>query len=493
MVLHQTLLPILDRLNGCRILCVGDVMLDQFVYGDTSRISPEAPVPVLSVKRRGLTAGGVGNVAANLCGLGCQVDLISVTGDDQAQGQLASILEACDGMTPHLLRDATRPTTFKTRFISSGQHVLRVDEEKVAALSSDLEDQLLKLFERTILNAQVVVLSDYGKGVLTSRVLTGIIHAANKKDVPVIVDPKGFEYTRYRGASIITPNRKELSDVTDAMPTATDADVEAAAKVVMKATGIPAIVATRSADGVSVIQKNEQPIHLRTRAREVFDVSGAGDTFVAGLAAALAAGASLADAAELANVSAGLAVEKVGTAVVRNDDLRQFIFEGDVSRSRILTWDQARDQMDRWHAKGYKVGFTNGCFDLLHQGHVVMLEHCRRECDRLIVGINVDSSVKRLKGPTRPVNDQNARAQVMAALGSVDAVVMFAENIEENDNPLKIMQALRPDVIFKGQDYTIDKVIGADFVQSYGGRVALIPLEDGFSTTSTIKKMGSAA
>ncbi|HEY8963622.1 MAG TPA: D-glycero-beta-D-manno-heptose-7-phosphate kinase [Alphaproteobacteria bacterium] len=493
MILHQTLLPLLDRISQSRVLCVGDVMLDQFVYGDTSRISPEAPVPVLSVTKRGYTPGGVGNVAANLSAMGVRTDLISVTGDDQNASQLGNILESFEGLTAHLLRDAARPTTFKTRYIASGQHVLRVDEEKIVALSSDIEDRVLKTTQRLLADVQVLVISDYGKGCLTPRVLSGLITAANKQNVTVIVDPKGYDYTRYRGADVITPNRKELSEAAGNMATKTDADIEAAAAQIMKDTGIPAVVATRSADGVSVICKKEQPIHLRTQAREVFDVSGAGDTFVAGLAAALAAKAEIADAAELANIAAGLAVEKVGTAIVREGDIRGFITEGDMSRSRIFSWDQARDQMARWHAKGLKVGFTNGCFDLLHQGHVLMLERCRRECDRLIVGVNCDASVGRLKGPTRPVNPEYARAQVIAALGSVDAVVLFGQNADENDTPLKIMQALRPDVIFKGQDYTIDKVVGADFVQSYGGRVALIPLEDGFSTTATIQKMGSAA
>ena len=493
MVLHQSLLPVLDKLASARVLCVGDIVLDQFVYGDTSRISPEAPVPVVSVRRRAFTPGGVGNVAANLSGMGVQVDLVAVTGPDQASDTLSRLLDDMDGLTAHLLRDSARLTSFKTRYIASGQHVLRVDEETTSAVSADLEDQLMKTATRLLANARVLVISDYGKGTLTPRVLTGLMAAANKQGIPVIVDPKGFDYTRYRGADIITPNRKELSEVTGNMPVATDADVEAACAALIQSTGIPAVVATRSADGVSVIRKKEQPIHLRTRAREVFDVSGAGDTFVAGLAAALSVGADIDDAAELANIAAGLAVEKVGTAIVRADDIRQFISESGAIRTRVLSWDQARDQIERWHAKGYKVGFTNGCFDLLHQGHVIMLEHCRRECDRLIVGVNADSSVRRLKGPTRPVNTEDARAQVIAALGSVDAVVLFGDGADENDTPLKIMQALRPDVIFKGQDYTIDKVVGADFVQSYGGRVALIPLEDGFSTTATLKKMGSAA
>ncbi|MBU6234768.1 MAG: D-glycero-beta-D-manno-heptose-7-phosphate kinase [Alphaproteobacteria bacterium] len=488
---------ILKNMSKTPVLCVGDVMLDNFIYGAVNRVSPEAPVPILLQSHATSMAGGVGNVASNLASLGCDVRLVSVAGQDEDRPKLEAALGNSIKFT--LVTDPSRPTISKTRYVAGHQHVLRVDVEDTKPVPPAIEDALLKAAQDALKGVKALILSDYGKGVLTPRLIQSLIDAATKAGIPVVVDPKGHDYTRYRGATVITPNRKELGEATRGMPTATDSDIELAARTLIADAGVKAVIATRSADGLSVIARDEAT-HLKTQAREVFDVSGAGDTVVAVTAAALANGAHLAEAAALANLAAGLVVEKVGTATVQPDELAEaLVGTGTDSHASgrtfapVLTWADARAQVDRWKAKGLKVGFTNGCFDILHQGHVMMLDRCRAACDKLVLGLNTDASISRLKGPSRPVNPAAARAAVIAALGSIDAVVMFGENADEKDTPLELMKALCPDMIFKGKDYTVDKVVGADFVQSYGGQVVLIDLEEGFSTTGTIKKMQSAA
>lgn len=480
----------LFSLKDSHVLCVGDMILDQFVYGQADRISPEAPVPVLSIKSRFYTLGGVGNVVANIAAMGASATVIAIVGNDASAQKVEEMLAQHPNLTNATLTANHRPTSFKTRYIAGTQQILRVDDEDKTPISRDIEDQICEKIATAIEDAKVVVISDYGKGVVTDRVIRTVINAAGRRDIPVLVDPKGTDYTRYTGADIITPNRAELAAATNGMPTNTDAEIEAAARTLMDKTAIPTVIATRSADGVSILHESHPPIHMPTHARDVFDVSGAGDTFVACMAAGVGAGIDVPSAVELSNIAAGLAVEKLGTAIVTADDIRAYSDRKGLY-STILTQAQAKEQVARWRARGLEVGFTNGCFDILHQGHVMMLDACRKSCDRLIVGVNVDASVRRLKGESRPVNEQNARALVIAGLASVDGVVLFGEDPAENDTPIALMQALRPDVIFKGQDYTVETVVGADMVQAYGGRVELVPLQEGFSTTATIKKISA--
>lgn len=490
MTATQDILSLLSSAHETHVLCIGDMILDQFVYGDTTRISPEAPVPVLKIKTRQYTLGGVGNVVANIAALGAKASVISLIGEDASADKINEMLAYFPNVINASATHATRATCFKTRYIASSQQVLRADEEDASPVDEATEDAIIHNITHAIETADLLVLSDYGKGVLTERVIRAAIQAAGRRDIPVLVDPKGTDYTRYRGADIVTPNRNELKAATNGLPTDSDADVETAARQLMDETGIPTIIATRSADGVSIIHSNHPAIHMPTHARAVYDVSGAGDTFVAGLSVALGAGAELSLAAELANIAAGLAVEKLGTAIVRAADVRHYL-DAKGLYTTIMSLEQAREQIERWHAAGLKVGFTNGCFDILHKGHVMMLDACRGLCDRLIVGVNVDESVRRLKGATRPVNDEDARALVIAGLGSVDGVVLFGADTSENDTPLNTIKSLRPDMIFKGQDYTVETVVGAEFVMSYGGTVELIPLQHGYSTTNTIKKMSA--
>lgn len=493
----QPLPPIIKNMKGLPILCVGDAMLDVYVYGTAARLSPEAPVPVLQASRMSETAGGVANVAANLTALGCSAKLVALSGDDLVRPRLQACLSGVDAV---LIPDPSRPTTCKTRYSAGHQQLLRVDEETTTPLTGALEDTFIMAALDAMKGRKALVLSDYGKGALTPRVLQTLIDTAKKAGIPVIVDPKGHDYTRYRGADVVTPNKKELAEATGHRLLVSDADIETAAKTLMASAGIRAVLATRSAEGMSVIEPSGTT-HLKTQAREVFDVSGAGDTVVAALAAALAMGLPLSEGAMLANLAAGLVVEKIGTATVQAGELAEALLghagpsmpSAGRTMAPVLGWQEARDRIDRWKAAGLRVGFTNGCFDILHQGHVMMLDRCRAHVDKLVLGLNTDASISRLKGASRPVNPASARAAVIAALGSIDAVVMFGDDPEEGDTPLMLMKALRPDVIFKGKDYTADKVVGADFIKSCGGEVVLVDLEDGFSTTATIKKMGNAA
>lgn len=493
----MSLVRALEKMTASRVLVVGDLMLDRFVYGDVTRISPESPVPVLKVTREDLMPGGAGNVLANLKGLGVAATIVALIGDDD-DGALMTRLAGALGETA-LVTAADRPTIVKTRFLASHQHMLRVDEERSKPITPETEAGLIAAVERLVPQHQALVLSDYNKGVLSKTVLKAAIAAAKKAGIPVLVDPKGTDYGCYAGADIVTPNRKELAEATGGLPTATDADIEAAAGNIIATAGIAAVVATRSQDGMSVIRQGDAPLHLRAQALEVFDVSGAGDTVIATIAAALAAGASLNDAAALANLAGGIVVAKVGTAAIRAEELlRAANGEGSTvsasGQAALCGWDEAREQVKRWQAQGLKVGFTNGCFDILHAGHVHYLNEARGHCDRLVLGLNHDASVRILKGPTRPVNIETDRATVIGGLGAVSLVVLFgAEEKGQDNTPCALIDHIRPDLFFKGGDYTVDQLPEAKIVQAYGGEVRLMGLTAGLSTTNTIKKIGGGS
>jgi D-beta-D-heptose 7-phosphate kinase / D-beta-D-heptose 1-phosphate adenosyltransferase len=472
-----------SRLDAARLLVVGDAMLDRFVAGTVERISPEAPIPVLRVERRAEMPGGAGNVVANLLALGAHVTFLAVVGDDEAGRTLAGL--PTDGAAEHLTRalvvEPGRPTTIKTRFVAGTQQLLRLDEETTAPIAAATESAVLQAIETHLPAVGALVLSDYGKGVLTPRVARGAIALARQAGVPVLVDPKGSDYGRYEGATAVTPNRRELEQATG-LAARDDHEVEAAARLLIGRHNFEALVATRSEQGLSVVSVDDAQ-HVPARAREIYDVSGAGDTVMATLAASLAVGASLVEAATLANAAGGVAVGKPGTATVSREELVHAL-EAGLGETKLLARDGAASRVETWRRRGLKVAFTNGCFDLLHPGHVHLLRQARATADRLVVGLNSDDSVKRLKGPTRPVNDQQARAQVLASLADVDAVVVFDE-----DTPLALLEALRPDVLVKGADYTIEQIVGAELVQSYGGRVVRAELVPDQSTTQTIARM----
>lgn len=474
----------IERMAGVKLAVVGDVMLDHFVYGAVERISPEGPIPVLKVARDLSMLGGAGNVARNATALGGRVSLIAAVGDDEAGKTVARLIGAEEGLSGNLAVLTQRATTVKTRYVAQGQQLLRADREDAAPLPPDVEQRLLQMVEAEVRDADVVAVSDYAKGVVSRAVAARAVAAARSSGKPVIVDTKSLDPSVFRGASFMTPNARELAALTGA-PAGSDAEVEAAARKLMREAGFDGIVVTRAERGLTVVEPNGA-VHLAAEAREVFDVSGAGDTVLAVFALALGAGAGPRDAATLANTAAGIAVAKSGTAVVRPEELARALRSSELAQTqaKIVSFDQAADLAARWRSSGLSVGFTNGCFDLLHPGHVTLLAKARAACDRLIVGLNTDASVRRLKGEGRPVNAETARAVVLAALQSVDAVVAFAD-----DTPIKLIEAIKPDVLVKGADYTIDKVVGADVVTANGGRVLLIDLVPGQSTSGTIERL----
>lgn len=480
------LAKVIERFKTARILCIGDLMLDRFVYGAVERVSPEAPIPVLRVMREAAMLGGAGNVARNVAALGGQVTLIGVAGDDEAGSELTRAMGAIPGIDPCLITVKGRKTTVKTRYVAGGQQLLRSDYEQSDPVDAASAAQILEIVRAEMSEADVVILSDYAKGVLSPAVLTGTVEAAHRAGKRAIADPKSARFATYRGCDLLTPNAKELAAATG-MAVASDEEVLEAATAACEGAGIPAMLVTRSEKGMALVRPGAAaPLLLATEAREVFDVSGAGDTVLATLGLGLGAGLSLEDAARIANAAAGIVVAKAGTAVAHPEELAGALHASDMkgAEAKIRTRTATQDLCAGWRAKGLKIGFTNGCFDLIHPGHVSLLKQARAACDRLIVGLNTDESVKRLKGPTRPVNAEHARAIVLAALETVDAVVLFAE-----DTPMALIETIRPDVLVKGADYTVDTVVGADFVRSYGGRIVLAGLTPGQSTTNTIARM----
>jgi D-beta-D-heptose 7-phosphate kinase/D-beta-D-heptose 1-phosphate adenosyltransferase len=475
------LAALIPRLAGARVLVVGDVMLDRFVYGEVERISPEAPIPVLKIARQTAMLGAAGNVARNLAAIGAEATLAAAIGDDDAGREVAALVAALDGATAALQRDGARRTTIKTRYVANGQQLLRADFESDDTLGAASRAALIDAATQAAAAAGAVVLSDYGKGVVSGALAQALIAAAKGK---VLVDPKGADWSAYRGAALVTPNRRELAEASG-MATGTDAEVIAAARRMIASAGVGAVLATRGPEGMTLVTP-EDATHLPARAREVFDVSGAGDTVVAVVAAGLAAGIPPEDAARLANAAAGIVVGRLGTAVAYPDEIAMALG----GASKLTGRAEAQARVAEWKRRGLKVGFANGCFDLIHPGHVSLLAQARAACDRLVVALNSDASVGRLKGKGRPVQDAAARAAVLGSLADVDLIVVFGDEPREADTPLALIESLRPDVLVKGADYTEDKVVGAEIVKSYGGTILLAALTPGQSTSATIARMG---
>jgi D-beta-D-heptose 7-phosphate kinase/D-beta-D-heptose 1-phosphate adenosyltransferase len=479
------LMALVEKLGSARLVLVGDIMQDRYVHGSVTRISPEAPIPVLQVQRSSDTLGGAGNVLRNLSALAAETCFLTVLGDDPPGHAVTGIVADVPGCEPHLLVEPGRVTTVKTRYVAGGQQLLRVDEEQVTALMAGTAADLLDRAAGALKEAGALILSDYGKGVLGDDLLKNLIAAARAAGVPVVVDPKGRDYSRYDGATIVTPNRAELSEATG-LPVSDAASCVAAAQALLESCGLDAVLVTRSQDGMTLVRRDCPPFHLPTRARAVYDVSGAGDTVVAVLAAALASGMTLEDGCALANAAAGIVVGKSGTATCSAAELTEAL-QGEafaLGESKVLSRPHLVQQVTEWRAQGLRVGFTNGCFDLIHPGHVSLLAQARAACDRLVVGLNSDSSVRRLKGESRPIQAETARALVLASMGAVDAVTLFSE-----DTPLAIIEAIRPEVLVKGADYTVETVVGAREVIGWGGKVVLADLTPGQSTSTIVARM----
>ena len=476
---------IVRHFHRARVLVVGDVILDRYKIGEARRLSPEAPIPVLRPTSARDTPGGAANVAMNIAALGGHAILAGAIGDDRAGAALTALLNRTNGIEPVLIVEAGRPTTAKTRFIAGAQQLLRLDEETTAPLTPPTAAALLARIAAVLDRVDVVVLSDYAKGVLCDAVLGPLLALAGSHRKPVVADPKRPDFAAYRGVAVLTPNEVEVRAATH-IDAGHDAEADRAGRAALDAAACGAVLVTRSAKGLTLVRRDAPTLHVPAHAREVADVSGAGDTLVATLAVAMAAGASLPDAAMLANVAAGISVGKQGTATVTQAELLAALHSGGLATTdaKIAELDDARARVAAWRDAGLKIGFANGCFDLIHPGHVHLLTQARAGCDRLVVALNTDASVRRLKGPARPVQNEDARAIVMASLSPVDMVVLFDE-----DTPLETIRALRPDVLIKGSDYTVDQVVGGDLVMGWGGRVLLAELREGHSTSGTIRRM----
>lgn len=477
----------LPDFDAVRVLCVGDVMLDRFMSGRVQRISPESPVPIILLDAETSVPGGAANVGRNVSALGGRCTLIGCVGEDAAARELERALTQCGRITPVLVAEPHRPTIEKTRFVAHGQQLLRADRERPGDIDPATGEAIVARVRELVAEHDVLVLSDYAKGVLTDTVVAGAIAAARQAGVPVVVDPKSARLVRYAGASVVTPNAGEARAATGIDP-AEDADAERAGAAALAAAPVDAILLTRAERGMSLIRRDAAPVHLPASARDVFDVVGAGDTVIATLALCLGAGLDLEEAARAANAAGGVVVGKHGTATLTRTELHEELVR--LSRSglssplaKLADRALAIDQVGRWRRDGLSVGFTNGCFDILHVGHVGLLDFARGQCDRLVVALNTDASVRRLKGPTRPVNTEGDRALLIGALATVDLVVLFDE-----ETPAALIDALEPDVLVKGSDYSVEQVVGGASVIARGGRVALFDLVPGRSTTGTIAR-----
>ena len=466
--------------HTARVLVCGDVMLDRYWHGPTSRISPEAPVPVVKIHDSENRAGGAGNVALNIACLGASTQLLGITGKDDNGQQLQSLLQQA-GVECHFLQHPHHPTITKLRIISRQQQLIRLDFEE-AFHATDLTS-LYNDFDQQVANAGVVILSDYGKGSLSNP--QRLIESAQRAGVPVLVDPKGTDFERYRGATLITPNLSEFEAVVGSCPD--DDTLVAKGQALLQEYDLEAVLVTRSEKGMTLIRKDQTPFHLPTRAREVYDVTGAGDTVISVLAASLAAGASMEHATALANTGAGVVVGKLGTATVTTEELRSELRSESHQGAGVFAEDALAQLVEEARRRGEKLVMTNGCFDIIHPGHVQYLKEAKALGDRLLVAVNTDESIARLKGPTRPINPLDHRMAVLAGLESVDWVVPFGE-----DTPERLICRLLPDVLVKGGDYTIEQIAGGKCVQQNGGDVIVLSFKDNCSTTAIVKRIQNA-
>jgi D-beta-D-heptose 7-phosphate kinase/D-beta-D-heptose 1-phosphate adenosyltransferase len=469
------------------ILVIGDVMLDRYLMGSVSRISPEAPVPVVLLSQSEDRAGGAANVAANLSGLGLNTEIIGCIGNDASGIILTQVIADSGVNTANIMTAKHRPTVSKTRVMSGNQQIVRIDDESTAAFSNEENQQIINHVSQALkAKPSMVILSDYAKGVLSDNICKAIIIECKQLSIPVIADPKGRDYSKYHGAHALTPNKKETAEACGIDIQETEALLNAAQQL-KNQLGLDFLAVTRGEEGISLIE-DKQIHHIPTAAKKVFDVSGAGDTVIATLAAGLVHGLNHHDALQLANIAAGIVVGKVGTVPVTQAELLKVLAseDGQSQIDKICDQSQLLALVNRWKENHQKIVFTNGCFDLLHAGHVTYLEAAKKTGDKLILGLNTDRSVSALKGSSRPVIPEQDRARVLAALAAVDAVILF-----DDDTPLNLINAIKPDILAKGSDYTEAQVVGGVEVKSWGGKVALIDLVTGRSTSSILEKIAS--
>ncbi|MGJ0366352.1 D-glycero-beta-D-manno-heptose-7-phosphate kinase [Aliarcobacter cryaerophilus] len=461
------------------ILVIGDLMIDHYLWGSCDRISPEAPVQVVNVKKESSVLGGAGNVINNLVTLGSVVDVISVIGNDSVANELKSLLEKIDVPTSNLVVENNRKTSKKSRLIASQQQVLRYDMESIDDINENSHKQIIQTLEKNIDKYSSIILSDYGKGVLTTNLTKEIIKIANKNNIKVLVDPKGKDYSKYKGSYTLTPNKKEAMEATNIDIKDENSLIEAL-KSLKTQCELEVSLITLSEQGIAIF--DDELTIKPTVAREVYDVTGAGDTVIASIAFALGNNLDIKDAIYFANLAAGVVVGKIGSATTTLDEIYEYEYSlhKSNSTSHIKTFDEIKTLSSKLHSQGKKIVFTNGCFDILHVGHVKYLEVAKSYGDVLILGLNADSSVRKLKGPTRPINTQDDRAYILASLESVDYVVIF-----EEETPYELLKLIKPHVLVKGGDYEGKEVVGQDIADE----LKLVQFVDGKSTTNTIKRI----
>ncbi len=476
---------LIEKFRGLRVACVGDLVLDRFVYGSSDRVSREAPVPALDERRRTANLGAAGNVARNVAALGGIPILCATVGDDPEGHEVSAALANEEFGDVELVTAARRATPTKTRYVANNQQMLCVNRDPHGAIGPEVEEGFIRAALAAIESAQAVILSDYGRGAVTPRVARAVIDASNAAGVKVVTDPRGRDFTRYDGSYIVKPNAQELGEEAGFI-IEDDADsARALAQVAQRLPGVAHLLVTRGARGVGRLSRGEsEVVWCASAVRDVYDVSGAGDTTIAALGLGVAAGADIDAAIDVANRAAGVVVTKIGTAVVRGREVIEDARSQTGASASMATLEQATEEVARWRAKGRRIGLTNGCFDVLHVGHLTSLERARAACDRLVVAINSDASVRRLKGEGRPINSAVDRARMIAALSPVDLVVEF-----DDDTAIKVVEALQPEVYVKGGDYTPDALPEAASVRAYNGEILITSLEPGKSTTDTLKKL----
>jgi len=482
--------PLIDTVrnfgkNKHHALVIGDVMLDRYLIGDAGRISPEAPVPVVLLKSQNERAGGAANVAANLSQLGIKTHLVGCVGSDAEATALQKLITNMGIDAEGMIKSKNRPTIAKTRILSGHQQMIRLDQESLSAFSANENAHLINAIKSQLtLSPSIVILSDYAKGLLSESICQQIISQCIAHKIPVLVDPKGRNYSKYAGATALTPNKKETAEACDT--SVNDPELIAKAEALKKCLKLQFLAVTRGEEGISLL--DESTHHLPATAQKVFDVSGAGDTVIATLAAGLISKLSALESLELANIAAGVVVGKVGTVPITQSDLIDALMaaQGSQQAHKICDLDQLLQKVETWKSENQKIVFTNGCFDLVHAGHVTYLEAAKLRGDKLVLGLNTDRSVRALKGASRPVVNEQDRARVLAALESVDAVILFDE-----DTPLHLIKTIKPNIIAKGSDYSESQVVGGKEVKSWGGEIALIDLVEGRSTSNIIKKLNA--
>ena len=473
---------ILSLLN-CKVFCLGDLMLDKYIVGTTNRISPEGPIPVLDIKKEVGMLGGVGNVVRNLSTLATETYLVSLLGDDLASKEVEKKLNNIN-VYNNLIKDPSRPTIIKSRFIANNQQILRVDKEKITSINKKIEKKVYEFSKKQILKTNAVVISDYNKGLITENILKKIISFAKIHKKPIIVDPKSSNFSKYRGATIITPNIKELEAVLKKKIINEKQIIDFSRKLISKFNFNYLLVTMGKSGMILISRKQKRIVKLKAESEEVFDVSGAGDTVVSYIAAGLASSLKIEEVVEIANLAAGVVVNKTGTSVAHLSEVLLSINKNNYHLSKVMDFSEAKKIINFWLNKKNKIGFTNGCFDYLHPGHISLFKQAKKRCSKLIVAINSDNSVVKNKGPLRPKQKLNTRLQILNSIPFIDLIIVFSDK-----TPLNIIKKIKPHLLIKGSDYRESQIVGAKEVKKYGGKILRAKTLKNFSSSIIIDEI----